>query len=208
MRFFQLFSQSPILAIIFILVMVAALTVHEFAHAWTADRLGDPTPGLDGRVTLNPAAHLDPLGSLAFLIFGFGWGKPVVYNPMYLKRHSDELLVALAGPASNLVFALLLNLLSLVTRPYLAGLDQILGFASDINILLASFNIIPIPPLDGSSLVAYFWPEYRQIGRQFGFIAVLLLIYIPIPGHGSLLSLLMDPIRTFFTSLTHLFGLI
>ena len=195
---------NPVQALAFILAVVVAVTFHEFAHAWTADRLGDDTPALQGRVTLNPAAHLDPIGSILFLIFGFGWGRPVMYNPMRLKRRSDELLIALAGPASNLLLALLFNLATYFLGR--AGLPvELLGLAAYVNVMLAAFNILPIPPLDGSSIVAYFWPEYRSLmGSQIGVVILLAVVLVG----GSLLGGIVAPVQGFFSQLTHLFGAI
>lgn len=191
------------LAVIFLFSLVLAITVHEFAHAWTADRLGDDTPRLMGRVTLNPLSHLDPIGSIAFLLFGFGWGRPVIYNPLRLPRRIDELWIALAGPASNIILAILLNLLAFAVRTYDLGFlnVEILQIAAQINIILAAFNMLPIPPLDGSAIVAYIWPEYRSIvGGQIGLIMLLLLIVT-----GSL-GLITTPIIHAFTYLATLGG--
>jgi len=208
MYILSLLQHSPLLGLIFLLSIVAAVTVHEFAHAWTADHLGDETPSLQGRLTLSPAAHLDPIGSLCFLVFGFGWGKPVIYNPMRLGRKVDELLVALAGPASNLVFALALNLIATASQAGLPQFAQFLHLASFVNVVLASFNMIPIPPLDGSSIVAYFWPEYRSvIGGQVGLVLLLVILFLPVGG-GNLLGSVLQPIESAFTALTTLFGIL
>jgi Zn-dependent protease len=209
MRILELFSTSPIEAIAFLLALVAAVSVHEFAHAWTAWRLGDDTPYYQGRVTLNPASHLDPIGSLMFLLIGMGWGRPVLYNPANLHRKVDELLVALAGPASNLLFALGLNILTLLVGDSMPQYAQFLQQASLVNVFLAAFNMIPIPPLDGSSIIAYFWPEYRSLaGGQVGLIILLVLIFLPVGPTGSLLSSLLLPIQSLFFYATTLFGLI
>lgn len=203
MQILQLLGQSPILALVFLLAIVLAITVHEFAHAWTAYRLGDDTPRLQGRVSLNPAVHLDPLGSLSFIFLGFGWGKPVIYNPIRLLKRYDELLIALAGPGSNLVFALFLNALALVFKPLTGNYSDFLRLAAEINVLLAAFNIIPFPPLDGSSIVAYFWPEYRSvIGGQIGLLFLLFLIF------SGALNLILNPVIFVFSTLTSLFGIL
>ena len=152
------FWNNPQLIGVFLLSIIMAITVHEFAHAWTANKLGDDTPYLMGRVSLNPLAHLDPIGSLAFLLVGFGWGKPVMINPMRFRNKIDELMVALAGPISNILLALLLNVLAAImqkTGVHIISPD-FLGRAAIISLYLAAFNILPIPPLDGSSIVAYF----------------------------------------------------
>ncbi|CAN5183224.1 site-2 protease family protein [soil metagenome] len=210
MRILDLLNQSPILAVVFLLSIILAITVHEFAHAWTADRLGDDTPASQGRVTLNPFAHLDPLGSILFLFTGFGWGKPVMYDPRNLNGKADELKVALAGPASNLILALFLK--ALVLAQLLVGVTLInpifLGVAITINLYLAAFNMIPIPPLDGSSVISYFWPEYRTlVSGQASFIILIALVFLPV-GNTTLLSLLVTPILTGFDILTSLFGIL
>lgn len=197
----------PLTATAFILSVVLAITVHEFAHAWTAYRLGDDTPYLMGRVSLNPLAHMDPVGSLAFLLIGFGWGKPVQINPMRLTRQVDELLVALAGPFSNILLALAINLFAYLLHAtgsqLIAG--DILSIAAQVSIVLAAFNILPIPPLDGSSIVAYFYPPYRSIiGSQLGFFAVLILIFLG----GNALITILQPIINLFTQISTLYGLI
>lgn len=204
MYILTLISQSPILALIFLVSLVAAITVHEFAHAWVAYKLGDDTPYLQGRVTLNPAAHLDPIGSIVFLFIGMGWGRPVQYNPMRLSRAIDELYIALAGPASNLLFATALNLIIALLGSNLPSYQAILEQASYLNIALAAFNMLPIPPLDGSSIVAYFWPEYRSIaGGQIGLMILLLLL-----AFGGILPTLISPVINVFSLVTHLFGIL
>lgn len=158
-------------------------TPHEYAHAWVADRLGDDTPRLEGRVTLNPLAHVDWLGTvfiplMASLLGGvfFGWGKAVNTNPAKLRGGVNGLAaVALAGPASNVVFAVLLAALALV---FPAG-TEILFRAAFISLFLALFNMIPVPPLDGSKLLiaARIPPAvYLELSR-FGFILLLVLMY-------------------------------
>lgn len=200
--------NDPLQTVIFLFGLVAAVTIHEFAHAWTAYKLGDETPYLDGRVTLNPAAHLDPIGSLLFLFVGMGWGRPVIYNPMRLSRRVDELLIALAGPGSNLLSALVLNILALALSSSVPVYASILSMVAQLNVLLAAFNMIPIPPLDGSAIVAYFYPEYRSImGGQIGILALFFLIFVPV-GNMTLLSALVGPIRIAFTQITTLFGLL
>jgi len=201
---------SPIQTLVVLAAIVVAVTVHEFAHAWTAVRLGDDTPLHQGRVTLNPASHLDLWGSICFVVAGFGWGKPVVYNPMRLSHRRDELLVALAGPASNILLAIIFNILLAVQTH--SGITVIypafLELAALVNIYLAAFNLIPIPPLDGSSILAYFWPAYRSIvGGQIGLVILLLLI-LPLGFSGSILSTILNPVIGVIYWITHLFGLL
>jgi Zn-dependent protease len=165
-----------------ILVLLFSLTVHEMAHAWVADRLGDPTARHLGRVSLNPIVHMDPIGTLVFPLVGalsgfpvIGWAKPVPVNVAKLRNHRrDYVLVAAAGPASNLVLAALAGV-ALQTMPvspqYIGGLDVSAPVAIltmrmvEINVLLALFNMIPIPPLDGGNVLAGILP--RDMARVF-----------------------------------------
>lgn len=172
------------------LVNVATLwmltTPHEFAHAWVATRLGDDTPEREGRVTLYPLAHIDWIGTTilpfvtSLLGSGFiGWGKPVNTNPSKLKGGLNGLaLVALAGPASNVVFAVILTIVSVATARLSAPLSDFARMAAGLSIYLAIFNLIPVPPLDGSKLLlAARVPivVYQELAR-FGFILLILAL--------------------------------
>jgi Zn-dependent protease len=194
-------------------VLLTAFAVHEFAHAWTANRFGDDTPRLYGRLTLNPLAHLDVMGSLMLIFVGFGWAKPVPVNAYYLERRSPAALmwVSLAGPLSNLLMAVLaaipfqLGLLSvydafgtnnglLPTLPYL-----LFEFVS-INLILMLFNLIPLYPLDGEKIAQYFfptsWVNFLDRIRPYStliFIVVFFgLPYIGIDVFGWILSPAMN----------------
>ncbi len=155
--------------------MLLALSVHEWAHAYVAYRLGDSTAKMAGRMTLNPLAHLDPFGTLFFLLVGFGWGKPVpVYSGALRHPKRDEALVSLAGPASNLALALIsYPLLALVERLSLPGvlgtfLLTFLSLCVTINLALMAFNLLPIAPLDGSKILGAFIPlRYEDAYDQF-----------------------------------------
>ena len=168
-------------------VLLFSLTVHEMAHAWTADRLGDPTARLLGRVSLNPIVHADPIGTVLFPLLAsiggaplIGWAKPVPVNVGRLRRQRrDYVLVAAAGPASNLVLALaaatVLRLRLLPVSPVTLGepnvsvpIASLLSGAMQINVLLAVFNMIPIPPLDGGNVVGGLLP--RPLARQFDLV--------------------------------------
>ena len=141
--------------------IIMALSFHEFAHAWTSDHFGDPTPERQGRLTLNPLAHIDWIGFLCLLFVGFGWGKPVEINPSYYKdRRKDEFLVGIAGVTMNLLLAVLLALPTRwLIKTYtgssvvIENLFLILVYAVMINLVLMIFNLIPCPPLDGWGLV-------------------------------------------------------
>jgi Zn-dependent protease len=194
-------AASIILIAIFLLV---AFPVHEFFHAYVAYRLGDGTAKMFGRLTLNPVVHFDPLGGLLLVVsvlssgFVFGWAKPTPVNPSNLRdRRNSEVLVALAGPASNLVMALLAAVVirALNAAGILAELPdlafQVLFYFVLFNILLAVFNMIPIPPLDGSTLLWRFLPpqlvwQWRPILSQYGFVILLLFIFTIGPRVGRL----------------------
>lgn len=160
-------------------IVFFALPAHEFAHAFTAVRLGDPTPRLEGRYTLNPFVHIDPFGALLIFLVGFGWARPVRWNPRNITTdvRLGSILVAVAGPLSNLVLAAL-SLLALRLffdpRGLFSGLIgdqggavaasavQLLYFFADINVLLFVFNLLPIPPLDGSHVLFAVLPDSAQ----------------------------------------------
>jgi Zn-dependent protease len=168
--------------------VLLAVTIHEVAHGWVADRFGDPTARRAGRLTLNPLPHIDPLGALAFVLAGFGWARPVPVNGHNLRRpRRDMALVAAAGPLSNLAVAFLgLVALALVTRliglPYVTTpLAGILRYVYAFNVGLAVFNLIPLPPLDGGHFLPYFlprasWPFLAHLER-YGPVLLLLLVF-------------------------------
>ena len=148
----MLFRLQPEVLALLIPVLLFALVFHEFSHGWVAYKLGDPTAKHQGRLTLNPIAHLDPFGSLMILFVGFGWAKPVPVDSRYLANpRVDMMKIAFAGPASNLLLALISGILIRVTG-YMGPLTSMLILFTQINISLAVFNMIPIPPLDGSQI--------------------------------------------------------
>ncbi|NMB57113.1 site-2 protease family protein [Candidatus Beckwithbacteria bacterium] len=188
---------DPISLIFKIIILFPAITLHEFAHAFMADKLGDPTPKVMGRLTLNPLAHLDPLGALAILFANFGWGKPVMFDPYNLANPKrDSMLISLAGPASNMLLAILLAvLLKFVQVDSL--LNIFLQITISMNIGLAVFNLLPVPPLDGSKILAFFLSnenaaKLESMPSQYTFFIFLVLI-LPIAGM-SIASRIISPI--------------
>lgn len=196
-----LFTAGPIPFIIIFLSLILSITVHEFAHGLAADRLGDPTPRAQGRVTLDPRAHLDPLGTLAILLTWFGWGKPVLYDPYNLKNpRRDAAVISLAGPLSNLIFAVLLSIL-LRVLPESLLLWVVFTSIIRLNLILAIFNLVPIHPLDGGKIMVGFLPkdlayEWNQILNRYGLIILLFLIF-PLAG-TSPISQLISPVINLF----------
>jgi Zn-dependent protease len=187
---FNITPETIILIAIFLLI---AFPVHEFAHAFVAWRLGDSTARMFGRLTLNPIVHFDMIGGLFLIIsalaggFLFGWAKPTPVNPMNLRdRRNGEVLVALAGPASNLIMAaggaVVLRILIAMRADIPFQIYEILGLFVVFNIALAVFNLIPIPPLDGSALLFRIlsprqaW-QVRPFLAQYGFIILLVFIF-------------------------------
>ncbi|MBI2448615.1 site-2 protease family protein [Candidatus Microgenomates bacterium] len=182
----DLFS-SPLALLAFLLAIIIGLTVHEFAHAWMATRLGDFTAKYAGRLSLNPARHFDPTGTLFLLFVGFGWGKPVPVNPNALKNRYDELKVSIAGPTANFLLALILSIPLLIADQY--GFDAyntypltIIGIIVQVNLLLAAFNILPIYPLDGSKILSAIAPESMRDAvdrlEKSGPILLLTIIFV------------------------------
>ena len=200
-----LFNPSIEAIIAVALVLLVALPFHEFSHALAAYRLGDPTAKLLGRLTLNPLAHLDPLGSLLILFAGFGWAKPTPYNPYNLQGgRNAEAIVGFAGPASNLVLATA----AAIPLRYISASDvnvptevvQVLFLFLQINVILMIFNLVPIPPLDGSKvLFAFLDPQterqVRPMLEQYGFLILIAAMLLPIlPGQETVLDLIFRSI--------------
>jgi Zn-dependent protease len=204
-------SLSPDFLISAIITLLVSLTIHEFSHAWVASRLGDDTPRRYGRLTLNPMAHLDPIGSLMLVIAGFGWAKPVPVDMYSLRRASKAgpMLVSLAGPFSNFLLAFLaavplrLNLVPLqiqstniLPTPY-----TFLIYFLTLNLGLMLFNLLPIPPLDGNEILRYFLPPQWAAAwdnlRPYGmYILFALLMLGPLVGFSLVQTVLSPLIRT------------
>lgn len=173
-------------------MLLTIMPIHECAHAYTAYKLGDGTARFNGRLTLNPLAHLDLFGSIAFIVFGFGWGKPVpVYGSNLRKPKRDMALVALAGPVSNVLLGIILTLLAMILSTVFGMIGFVNNFAFGILIVVQSlaqtsvywavFNLLPVPPLDGSRLLEYFIPYkyYQKIEyyQRYIYIGMLILLF-------------------------------
>jgi Zn-dependent protease len=187
--------------LILYLILVASLSVHEWAHAWTAHKLGDDTAYQQGRVTLNPASHIDPIGTVLIPLFmilfspGFaiiGWGKPVPVNSSNFgigrQRMKGDLLTTMAGPASNIVIAIAVAVIggiALRFAPEGTALGELLWRAISLNLLLVVFNLIPIPPLDGSHVMRYATgmkeETFFALSRYGFFILIFLINFTPLP---------------------------
>jgi len=179
--------------IIAFISLIIAITIHEYCHALSADKLGDPTPRAYGRLSLNPLKHLDPLGTLMMLLVHFGWGKPVPIDP-YNFRHPrrDEIIVSLSGPLSNFLLAFIFS-----RFPYF--ITYVLTYT---NLYLGIFNLFPLPPLDGSKILLNLLPldtalKFQNAFERYGFILIALLIF------SGLLNRLLDPIFSFALNLLY-----
>lgn len=213
----ELFN-NPLSFVGWLIALVVGITVHEFSHAFMADRLGDPTPRVQGRLTLNPLAHLDPLGTLMILIARFGWGRPVQFDVFNLKNpQRDTALISIAGPISNIIVA---TIAAILLRALLASrLLLVDGTAATtilsigflllppiimLNVVLAVFNLIPIHPLDGFKIVQGMLPaglaaQWAEL-EPYGMIFLIFLIF-PIFGNTPPLSQITGPAISFFLSL-------
>lgn len=206
--------------IAWILAFVIAITIHEAAHAWMADRLGDPTARLMGRLSLNPIVHYDPIGTtlllvlvfmraMGFPVIPFGWAKPVRFDPYNLQNpRRDSALISLAGPASNLILAsglaIFLQLINNAVLGY-SLLSTLIEPIIILNVVLAIFNLIPIHPLDGGKIFIGLLPEDQaeeadNFLRRYGMIILLFLIF-PTFGGTSPLFAVIGPVINFFLNL-------
>lgn len=178
----------------YIVILLFSVVIHEVTHGMVADKLGDPTARLAGRLTLNPLKHIDPFGSVILPLmmailpgnFIFGWAKPVPFNPYHLKNpERDAALIAAAGPASNFliaaIFGLIIKISAILQIPILLGAAPLFAAIVWINIILTVFNLVPIPPLDGSKILFVLLPRGAQgikiALEQYGFIILLFFIF-------------------------------
>lgn len=171
--------------------LLIALSLHEYAHAAMSDSLGDPTPSAMGRLTVNPLAHLDILGTVLLVICGFGWAKPVMVNPNYYKDYrKGTLLVSFAGPGMNLFIGFISLLLMVLLFPYgaqgRAG-AELLFWIMEYNVWFAFFNLIPIPPMDGSKILSSFLPgelawKYENFSTRYSFLLLMVIVFSGLVG--------------------------
>ncbi len=200
------------------IILLTCFPVHEFAHAWTADHFGDTTPRANGRLTLNPLAHLDPIGSLLMIVAGFGWAKPVPINPYVLQKRSRAatMLVSIAGPMSNLLMAILASIpfrLGLVSSSNIyqsphSAIPSITWFLYVFiftNLWLMLFNLIPIFPLDGEKVLDYFLPASGARAleniRPYGPMILMVIIFVlPLVGI-NIIGTVINPAFNFITRL-------
>lgn len=193
MRGDSIFSRAYLLDKLLLLPgIIIGLAFHEYAHALVSYKLGDPTPKLQGRLTINPFSHIDPIGFIMLMVAGFGWGIPVQIDPRYYKnRRRDEALVASAGVTMNLIIAIVFTIIfKIVLNAFPAvfsseagvTLSKMIQYAILINIVLMIFNLLPLPPLDGFNIITQIfkldrYPWYGTIMR-YGYVAVLLLVFL------------------------------
>jgi len=202
--------------ITWILAFVVAITIHETAHAWMADRLGDPTPRLMGRLSLNPIKHYDPVGTTLLLVLvlmrsigipviPFGWAKPVRFDPYNLKNpRRDAALISFAGPLSNLLLATILGIITHIASAPFSPISFLVNYLYPfivLNVVLAIFNLIPIHPLDGGKILIGLLPakdahEMDRFLNRYGIIILFLLIF-PTVGGTSPIFLFLTPILNF-----------
>src|SRR5215207_2098980 len=205
--FLRLFEANPSAAVAFLFGLVIGITVHEASHATSAYILGDDTAYRDGRITLNPISHLDLLGSMMLLLAGFGWGRPTPVVPSKLRGGVfGPVAVALAGPVSNLLIVVVCAALYLLP-PFKEGgyLYILIIMAAFTNALLFVFNLIPIPPLDGSKVIFPFLPRaldgFVTFMNQYGPMILLGLILISFVTNLPVLNILLAPVRPLLTLL-------
>jgi Zn-dependent protease len=203
MPFLNLLFSEPTVAFAWVVAIVIAIGIHEFSHALVAKLQGDSTAELEGRVTLNPLAHLDPFGFIVLVLFGFGWGKPVPFNPYNLKaRRWGPAIISLAGPAMNVIGLVVFGtILAILARTTTLTSDNLLVIFLELlvrfNIVLALFNLLPIPPLDGSKLLGLLPDQFRgfvEVLTKYGFVILMFVIVFGQPYLGALFNFIENAV--------------
>ena len=202
-----------------IITLLIAFTFHEFAHAASADALGDSTPRMHGRLTLNPIAHLDVMGTITLMFAGFGWAKPVPVNPHALRRKTSAglMLVSLAGPASNLMLAVIAAIplrfrwvpLVASSGPILPSMGEFLLEFLFVNLALFLFNLIPLAPLDGEKVITFFLPDhwtdfYDRIRPYSPMILIAIIFVLPMFGLDLINLIIRQPLMSLTRFLVNL----
>lgn len=193
----QFLFSSPLLFVLMVGALIVSITIHEFSHALASDLLGDPTARSMGRLTLNPKAHLDPIGTLLLLLTGIGWGRPVPFNPLNLKNPKrDSAIIAFSGPLSNFILAVLVSLLLRFIGGTVAGFLYMVVF---YNLILGFFNLMPVNPLDGFKVVAGLLPQelfyqWMQIAPYGSYILLFLIL-------SRTIGKILDPLVRFSLTL-------
>jgi Zn-dependent protease len=201
--------SEPLMFVIWLLAIIVTLTLHEFFHAFSASLLGDSTAKQEGRMTLNPFSHIDPLGFVMLLFVGFGWAKPVPVNPYNFKNQRLSIaLVSLAGPLSNLVGVLVFGLILKLISPSFGPNNLLVNFLFLLTLVNASlflFNLIPIPPLDGSKVLLSAIPdkfvEFKDKYQLYGPYVLLFLViadgFLPFSIFGAMFNFMLDALSVF-----------
>lgn len=210
---FDIFSKEGLITFLYTLpALVLSLSIHEYAHAWVAYKLGDISQKIRGRLTLNPLSHIDPIGFIAIMLVGVGWGKPVTVDDRNFKdSRKGMMLTSLAGPASNLILAILVTIIikllmvfgifTNIANSNVGGIIiNMLLYVIQFNIVFGIFNLIPLPPLDGSKVLAYFLPQkargFMYTLERYSFIIIMIIYfthltsYIITPGYNLVLKLI------------------
>lgn len=210
---FDIFSREGLITFLYTLpALVLSLSIHEYAHAWVAYKLGDISQKIRGRLTLNPLAHIDPIGFIAIMLIGVGWGKPVTVDDRNFKdSRKGMMLTSLAGPASNLLLAILVTIIlkllmvfgvmnTVINSNTGNIILNMLLYVIQFNIVFGIFNLIPLPPLDGSKVLAYFLPQrargFMYTLERYSFIIIMIIYftnltsYIITPGYNLVLKLI------------------